>query len=78
MVNCYRCDLAIQRPIPGTWARPVPSAFRVILNWMKQEYNNVPVYITENGTVDKAGNLDDIHRIYYYKHYLNQMLKGTL
>jgi beta-glucosidase/6-phospho-beta-glucosidase/beta-galactosidase len=27
---------------------------------------------------DNQGNLDDIHRIYYFKHYLNQLLKSVL
>jgi beta-glucosidase/6-phospho-beta-glucosidase/beta-galactosidase len=54
----------------------VPQGFRVLLNWLKNEYDNFPIYITENGSPDTAGNIDDIHRVYYYKHYLNQMLKG--
>ena len=24
------------------------------------------------------GNLDDLHRIYYYKHYINQLLKSVI
>ena len=26
----------------------------------------------QNGVSDNQGNLDDLHRIYYFKHYLNQ------
>jgi lactase-phlorizin hydrolase len=55
----------------------VPFAFRVLLNWLKNEYDNQPIYITENGFSDHAGNLDDLPRIYYYKHYINNLLKGN-
>ena len=27
----------------------------------------------QNGVSDNLGNLDDLHRIYYYKHYINQV-----
>ena len=27
-------------------------------------------------TLQRIGNLDDMHREYYYKHYINQLLKG--
>jgi lactase-phlorizin hydrolase len=60
----------------SSWLRVVPFAFRQLMNWIKDEYNNVPVYITENGFSDKAGNTDDLGRIYYYKHYINFLLKG--
>ncbi len=49
---------------------------RVLLNWLKNAYDNFPVVITENGYSDRAGNHDDIPRVYYYKHYINYMLKG--
>ena len=49
---------------------------RSILNWIKDEYNNPPVLITENGMSDRNGSLEDDHRIYYYKHYINYMLQG--
>ena len=45
--------------------------------WIKREYGDIPIVITENGFSDKQGNLDDMHRIYYLKHYINQLLKGT-
>ena len=46
------------------------------MNWIKANHGDVPIYITENGFSDYQGNLDDQQRIYYYKHYLNQLLKG--
>jgi len=49
---------------------------RKILNWLKKEYNNVPVYVTENGVSDRNATLRDYHRIHYYRTYINEMLKG--
>lgn len=50
---------------------------RTGLNWIKDHYNNVPVYITENGVSDDTGELDDTWRIEYYRAYIDEMLKGT-
>ncbi len=48
------------------------------MNWIRDHYGqDVQIYITENGFSDRLGNLDDLQRIYYYKHYLNQLLKGN-
>ena len=47
------------------------------MNWLSNAYGpNLAIYITENGVSDYHGNLDDLHRIYYFKHYINQLLKG--
>ena len=48
------------------------------LNWIKDRYNNVPVYVTENGVSDRNGSLVDIHRIDYYRAYINEVLKGRI
>jgi lactase-phlorizin hydrolase len=53
-----------------------PWGLRKALNWVRNHYGNVPIYITENGVSDKNGSLQDDHRIYYYKHYINNVLKG--
>lgn len=44
---------------------------------MRNHYGNVPIYITENGISDRNGSLHDDHRIFYYKHYINNVLKGN-
>ena len=50
---------------------------RKLMNWIKNEYGpSWSIYITENGFSDFQGNVDDLHRIYYYKHYINELLKG--
>lgn len=59
------------------WLKVTPFGLRKILNWIKIHYNNVPVYVTENGVSDTNGSLTDLHRIHYYRTYINEMLKGT-
>ena len=46
---------------------------RATINWASREYNRPEIFITENGFSDKLGNLDDLQRVYYYKHYINQV-----
>jgi hypothetical protein len=48
-----------------------------MLNWVKYTYGDFPIYITENGVSDNNGTLNDNHRIFYYKHYINNILKGN-
>ena len=78
----------------AAWNAVTPWGLRSTMNWIKGHYPGVDVYITENGTSDKVGlqesnwiilvfsvklgNLDDLQRIYYYKHYINQLLKSIL
>ena len=58
------------------WLKVTPFGFRKNLNWLSQ-YGK-PIIVTENGFSDFLGNLDDMQRTYYYKHYINQMLKGKI
>ena len=61
----------------SSWLYVTPMGIRRIMNWIKKEYGaEIPIYITENGVSDRIGNLDDMHREYYFKHYINQLLKG--
>ena len=54
-----------------------PFAIRKVVNWLRKEYGqSVPIVITENGVSDRIGNLDDLQRVYFLKHYINQLLKG--
>lgn len=48
---------------------------RKLLAWIKNTYNNPPLYVTENGVSD-CGDINDEDRIHYYKFYINEMLKG--
>ena len=58
----------------SSWLKVTPFGFRRMLKWLSQ-YGK-PIIVTENGFSDFLGNLDDMQRIYYYKHYINQMLKA--
>ncbi|XP_004403603.1 PREDICTED: lactase-phlorizin hydrolase [Odobenus rosmarus divergens] len=60
------------------WLKVTPFGFRKILNWLKEEYNNPPIYVTENG-VSQRGEMDlnDTLRIYYLRSYINEALKAV-
>ena len=62
----------------SVWLRITPDGFRRLLKFIKDEYGNPPIYVTENG-ISESGpvDLNDTHRIHYYENYLNQALKGT-
>ena len=61
----------------SSWLQVTPFAIRKVVNWLRKEYGqSVPIVITENGVSDRIGNLDDMQRVYFFKHYVNQLLKG--
>ena len=60
----------------SSWLFVTPFGLRKVLNWVKKTYNNIPVYITENGVSDRNGSLTDYSRVYFYRNYINEMLKG--
>ncbi|XP_030643198.1 lactase-phlorizin hydrolase-like [Chanos chanos] len=63
----------------SSWLKVTPTGFRKILNFIKEEYGNPPIYITENGISERgAMNLNDTHRIHFYENYINQALKAYL
>ncbi|KAB0800022.1 hypothetical protein PPYR_07902 [Photinus pyralis] len=55
------------------WLKVEPSSIRKILNWVKSEYNNPKIVISENGYADR-GELEDYDRVNYYQKYLRQLL----
>lgn len=57
------------------WLYSVPEGLRGLLNWLKNEYNNIPVLITENGWSDD-GELEDNDRIEYLKSHLIAISKA--
>ncbi len=61
----------------SSWLKVTPFGIRRLMNWIRDNYgHNLPIYITENGVSDHLGNIDDVQRIYYIKHYTNQLLKA--
>ena len=62
----------------SAWLKVTPWALRSTLAWLMNEYPGEDLYVSENGVSDNLGNLDDLPRVYYFKHYLNQMLKSVV
>ena len=60
----------------SSWLYVVPWGIRHLLNFIKDNYGDPEIYITENGVSDNNGTLEDDHRVYFYKHYTNEVLKG--
>ena len=62
----------------SSWLKVTPWGIREALKWATAQYTTEAkgqpaFYITENGFSDLLGNIDDLQRIYYYKHYINQV-----
>ncbi|XP_070577056.1 lactase/phlorizin hydrolase-like [Ptychodera flava] len=80
----YELDQDIERhqkdnwPTSGSeWLRPVPWGLRRLLNWLKKEYNDPMIMITENGvSTPDTSDLNDESRIAFYKAYLSETLKA--
>jgi len=61
----------------SSWLYVVPWGLRRLLKWVKDNYDNPPVYITENGFSDTGDDLQDTNRINYYRTYINEVLKAV-
>nr|XP_033803152.1 lactase-phlorizin hydrolase [Geotrypetes seraphini] len=59
------------------WLKVTPFGFRRILNWIKEEYNNPPIYVTENGISERGTELNDPWRTHYYRSYIDEALKAV-
>ncbi|NXV25781.1 LPH hydrolase, partial [Rissa tridactyla] len=61
------------------WLKVTPFGFRKLLRWIKEEYDDPPIYVTENG-VSERGALDfnDTWRTHYYRSYINEALKAVV
>ena len=62
----------------SSWLQVTPWGIREALKWATKTFTTEAkgqptFYITENGFSDNLGNLDDLQRIYYHKHYINQV-----
>ena len=51
---------------------------RKMLGYIKDNYGNPPVVITENGMSETGKGLQDLERITFYNGYINNVLKGKL
>ncbi|XP_070577051.1 cytosolic beta-glucosidase-like [Ptychodera flava] len=65
---------------PGSgsgWLKSVPWGLRKLLGWIKKEYNDPDIYITENGFSGREPeNLEDVGRVRYYLSYIDEVLKA--
>lgn len=75
-------DAGIDQLIDPNWPKAksdflysVPKGFHDLLLWIKNEYNNPKVLITENGFSDD-GQLEDYDRITYIKDHLTSIKKA--
>ncbi|UMM30024.1 hypothetical protein L5515_012088 [Caenorhabditis briggsae] len=67
-----------------TWIRYAPDGLLALLEYVKEKYNNIPVFITENGCPDIVGEekkpveeiLNDTHRIKYITGHLEVVAKA--
>ncbi|ETN64735.1 lactase-phlorizin hydrolase [Anopheles darlingi] len=57
----------------SSWLKVNPRGMYNVLNWIRREYNNPPVWVTENGVSDRGGTRD-VQRVQYFKDYLNAIL----
>ncbi|XP_030643500.1 lactase-phlorizin hydrolase-like [Chanos chanos] len=63
----------------SVWLRVVPHGLRNLLKFIKEEYGNPPIYVTENGISEHGPvDLNDIHRRHFYENYINQAMKAVL
>ncbi|XP_039242243.1 lactase-phlorizin hydrolase [Pipra filicauda] len=63
----------------STWLKVTPFGFRKILRWIKEEYNNPPIYVTENGISERGAFVfNDTQRVHYYRSYINEALKAVV
>ncbi|NWX39572.1 LPH hydrolase, partial [Steatornis caripensis] len=60
------------------WLKVTPFGFRKLLRWIKEEYNNPPIYVTENGISERTAlDFNDTWRMHYYRSYVNEALKAV-
>ncbi|KAJ0061545.1 hypothetical protein NL108_005718 [Boleophthalmus pectinirostris] len=76
----YSAMLEVQYMIDTTWImspRPVvPWGLRKALNWVKEHYSHVPVYVIANGVQEDPAHFKDSLRVYYLYNYINEALKA--
>ncbi|KAK7571116.1 hypothetical protein V9T40_014720 [Parthenolecanium corni] len=57
------------------WIRVYPAGFRKLLIWIKNQYGDVPIFVTEHGFSD-LGDLNDTGRESYHHSYLKELLRA--
>ncbi|KAG5884788.1 hypothetical protein JTB14_010851 [Gonioctena quinquepunctata] len=73
-------DLRARRSVDSSWTMSycgfpiVPWGARKVMQWLKEEYNNPEILITEVGICDDGSTLHDRGRIAFFHDYLNAFL----
>ncbi|CAD7089707.1 unnamed protein product [Hermetia illucens] len=62
-------------PAANSWLTSFPKGLRDILNWIKSQYGDIDIIITENGWAD-GGQLKDTERIEYLTKHLQEVLNA--
>lgn len=62
--RCYKSDM--WESAASSWVKVVPWGFRKLLHWIKEQYNNPEVVVTENGFSTFGNDVTDCRRINYY------------
>ncbi|KAE8618486.1 hypothetical protein XENTR_v10009398 [Xenopus tropicalis] len=84
-IPSYYTDRDLRELVDPRWPEPesnwlcsVPWGFRRLLNYVKTNYGNPVLFVTENGASEKmqCTELCDEWRIQYLKGYINEMLKA--
>uniref|UniRef100_A0A3B4ZYI6 Lactase n=1 Tax=Stegastes partitus TaxID=144197 RepID=A0A3B4ZYI6_9TELE len=71
-VLAYPYDLGNRQDYEGDRSI-TPFGFRRLLKFIKEEYGNPSVYVTENGISERGVvDLNDVFRVHYYETYINQ------
>ena len=67
------------------WLNKVPLGLRKLLIYIKKNYGDPEIYITENGWSEKGEDvrvgeaaLNDAERVGYYTEYINEALKASV
>ncbi|XP_034406868.1 klotho [Cyclopterus lumpus] len=76
----YTAMLEVQHMIDTTWIMSpwpvVPWGLRKALNWVREHYCDVPVYVMANGAQEDPAHFKDSLRVYYLYNYINEALKA--
>ncbi|KAK0411849.1 hypothetical protein QR680_005878 [Steinernema hermaphroditum] len=65
------------KKMSNSWIRYYPEGLHSVLKYIKRNFNNVPVYITENGVMGTPGEEnEDVSRIFFIKGHLEAIHKA--
>ncbi|GAU33450.1 hypothetical protein TSUD_380860 [Trifolium subterraneum] len=64
---------SIGEPTALAWLYIHPQGMEIIVTYIKERYNNIPMYITENGFGMIEHSSDDVKRVEYLSSYLDSL-----